>query len=129
MPHQAPNRTVWMAALAFWLVTYIAARYAVGLAPVSSTLRVAIAVAPAAPGLLVIWLAWRGVRGLDELHRKVQLEALAVAFPMCVALLWVLGLLELAVDLDRSDWSYRHVWAMVPTFYFVGLALAWRRYR
>lgn len=129
MPNRTPNRTTWLATLAVWLGTYFAARYAIELAPTGSTLRVVIALAPIAPTLLVLWLIWRSVRSLDELHRRVQFEALAVAFPLCIVLLWVLGLLELAIDLDRSNWSYRHVWAMVPMFYFVGLALAWRRYR
>lgn len=129
MANQAPNRPVWLAALAFWIGIYGAARYAIDLAPTGSTLRVAIALAPIVPTPLVLWLVWRGVRSLDELHRRVQLEALAVAFPLCIVLLWVLGLLELAIDLDRSQWSYRHIWAMVPMFYFIGLALAWRRYK
>jgi hypothetical protein len=38
-------------------------------------------------------------------------------------------LLELAIGLDPKDWSYRHVWIYLPLFYFVGLAIAWRRYK
>lgn len=112
-----------------WIGTYVAARYSVELAPVGSAVRVLIALAPIVPTVLVLWLIWRGVRSLDELHRRVQFEALAVAFPLCLVLLWVLGLLELAIDLDKSNWSYRHVWAMVPMFYLIGLALTWRRYK
>jgi hypothetical protein len=129
MPDRIPSRPVWIATLAVWIGTYIGARYSVELAPVGSTLRVLVALAPIVPTVLVLWLIWRSVRALDELHRRVQLEALAVAFPLCIVMLWVLGLLELATDLDRSNWSYRHVWAMVPMFYFIGLALAWRRYK
>jgi len=124
-----PNKAVWIAALGVWIGAYFAARYTLPLAPAGSTLRVMIALAPVLPTFLVLWLIWRSVRSLDELQRRVQLEALAVAFPLCILLLWVLGLLELAVDLDRSNWSYRHVWAMAPMFYFIGLALAWRRYK
>jgi hypothetical protein len=129
MPERIPSRPVWIATLAAWVGTYIAARYGVELAPAGSTLRVLVALAPVAPTVLVLWLIWRSVRALDELQRRVQLEALAVAFPLCIVMLWVLGLLELATDLDRTNWSYRHVWAMVPMFYFIGLALAWRRYK
>lgn len=129
MSTHAPNRVVWIAALAAWLGTYAAARFLIELAPTGSTLRVLIALAPLVPTLIVLWLVWRTVQSLDELQRRVQLEALAVAFPLCIVLLWVLGLLELAVDLDRANWSYRHVWAMLPAFYCIGLALAWRRYK
>lgn len=129
MPNRRPNNSVWILSLAAWIGTYVAARYSVELAPAGSALRVLIALAPIVPTVLVLWLIWRGVRSLDELHRRVQFEALAVAFPLCLVLLWVLGLLELAIDLDKSNWSYRHVWAMVPMFYLIGLALAWRRYK
>ncbi len=129
MSDRPPNRPLWLLTLAGWIGTYVAARSCVELAPVGSALRVLIALAPIVPTLLVLWLIWRSVRSLDELHRRVQLEALAVAFPLCLVLLWVLGLLELAIDLDRSNWSYRHVWVMVPVFYLIGLALAWRRYK
>lgn len=129
MPDRSPSRSVWVVTLVAWIGTYIAARYSVELAPVGSTLRVLIALAPVVPSVLVLWLIWRGVRSLDELHRRVQFEALAVAFPLCLVLLWVLGLLELAIDLDKANLSYRHVWAMFPMFYLIGLALAWRRYQ
>jgi hypothetical protein len=128
MGRTAPNRAVWIAALAVWIGTYIVARAAIELAPAGSPLRLWVALAPLVPTVFVLVLIWRGIRSLDELQRKIQLEALAVAFPLCLVLLWVLGLLELAIDLDRSNWSYRHVWAMVPMFYLIGLAAAWRRY-
>lgn len=129
MTNHGPNRSVWLITLAAWVGTCVAARYSVELAPAGSALRVLIALAPIVPTVLVLWLIWKGVRSLDELHRRVQFEALAVAFPLCMVMLWVLGLLEVAIDLDKSNWSYRHVWAMVPMFYLIGLALAWRRYK
>jgi hypothetical protein len=70
----------------------------------------------------------RAARDLDELERRIQLEALAFAFVLAVLLLMTLGLMELAITLNRDDWSYRHVWAMLPMLYFGGLALARRRY-
>ena len=39
-----------------------------------------------------------------------------------------LGLLEIAMPLDPADWSYRHVWAMMPLLY-IGLWRANRRYQ
>jgi hypothetical protein len=66
---------------------------------------------------------------MDELHRRVHLEALAIAFPLTMLLLMVLGLVELVIPLSPDDWSYRHVWQFLPLFYFLGLALTWRRYQ
>jgi hypothetical protein len=89
---------------------------------------VAAALLPVAPFALFLLALSRGIRKLDELERRIQLEALALAFPLAMLLLMALGLLELAVPLSRDDWSYRHVWAMLPILYYGGLALARRRY-
>ncbi len=66
---------------------------------------------------------------MDELQRKVHLEALAIAFPLAMLLLMLLGLLELIIPLSHEDWSYRHVWYFLPIFYFVGLAYTRKRYQ
>ena len=71
----------------------------------------------------------RGVRQLDELEQRIQLEALAFAFPLAMILLLTLGLLEIAIQLPPEDLSYRHVWAMLPVLYFIGLIVANRRYQ
>lgn len=91
-------------------------------------LRVAAALLPIPPFALWLMLMIRGARELDELQRRIQLEALAFAFPLTLILLLTLGLLEIAIELNPDDWSFRHVWAMLPLFYFMGLALAKRRY-
>ena len=78
--------------------------------------------------ILLVMFA-RAVRSMDELHVRVNLEALAIAFPVTLLLLFVLGNLELVIPLNRDDWSYRHVWAMGSIVYFAALSFAWRRYR
>jgi len=92
-------------------------------------IKVAAALIPVAPTALFLRVVVSAVRRLDELHRQVHLEALAIAYPLAVLLLITLGFLQLAVDLPQEDWSYRHVAAYLPLFYFVGLAVSWRRYR
>ena len=77
------------------------------------------------------WMLWeiiKGVRVMDELQQRIQLEALAVAYPLALILLMTLGLLEIAITLPPEDLSYRHVWAALPLFYFIGLAIARKRY-
>jgi len=78
--------------------------------------------------ILLVMFA-RAVRSMDELHVRVNLEALAIAFPVTLLLLFVLGNLELVIALNRDDWSYRHVWAMGAVVYVAALSFAWRRYR
>ena len=112
-----------------WISVYLLARGVLELEDLPTAVRVATAIAPTP---LFIWLLFRMVKGvaqLDELERLIQLEALAIAFPMVFVLLMTLGLLELAVPLNPDDWSYRHVWALLPTMYFFGLWRARRRYQ
>jgi hypothetical protein len=70
----------------------------------------------------------RGIRSADELERRIQLEALAFAFPVGLLLLTTLGLAQRAVTLRFEDWSYNHVWPMFVVFYLAGVALARKRY-
>lgn len=117
------------AAVGVWLVCYFVARAAIPTVARGSSAAVVLALLPVLPGVLVLWFAWRAIEGLDELHRRVHLEAMGIAFGLTVITLWTLGLLELAVTLNRNDWSLRHVWALLPMFYFIGLAFTWRRYK
>lgn len=118
---------VFIGVPALFLVAFVVAR---GLLETVTTpaVRVAAALLPVPPFVVWIILMMRGARELDELQRRIQLEALAFAFPLTLILLLTLGLLEIAIELNPDDWSFRHVWAMLPLFYFMGLALAKRRY-
>ena len=72
----------------------------------------------------------RYMRNLDELQRRIQLEALAIAFPVVLLLLMTLGLLQVAgVAISQEDWSYRHIWFLALLAYAVGVKMAERRYR
>lgn len=70
----------------------------------------------------------RAVRLLDELQQRIQLEALAFAFPASVGLVMFLGLFQRFQELPAADLSYRHVWPLMIFLYVVGLAIARWRY-
>ena len=112
-----------------WIVAWIGARGALEQSVTVTWVRVLAALAPVPLAAIALVLLVRGARELDELERRIQLEALATAFLLAVLFLMTLGLLELAITLNRNDWSYRHVWAMLPMLYFLGLGLAVARRR
>jgi hypothetical protein len=112
-----------------FVVSYLAARLGVEAFPSGSPLKLVSALLPIVPYLLFLGAMVRGARELDELQRRCQLEALAFAFLTFMVVMMTLGLLELAIVLPPEDFSYRHVWAMMPVLYFLGLARAQRRYR
>lgn len=112
-----------------WILTYFLARAMLETNQLSEGLRLLIALVPIIPFAVFLMSMLAGIREMDELHRRVHLEALAIAFPLTMLLLMLLGLIELVIPLSPDDWSYRHVWQFLPLFYFIGLAFTWRRYQ
>jgi hypothetical protein len=112
-----------------WIVCYFGARVLLRDLQLGPWLRVSVALLPIPPFALFLWSVLANIRSMDEMHRRVHLEALVIAFPWAILLLMTLGLLELAVGLNPNDWSYRHVWVFLPLFYFIGLGVSWRRYQ
>jgi hypothetical protein len=108
-------------------VSYIVARVLLEL-PLGHNARFAIALIPVLPFCLWIYELVKWARSLDELQRRMHLEAVAVAFPLATMVFMTLGLIEKAVGLNAQDWSYRHTWVFLPILYFAGLAFARRRY-
>jgi hypothetical protein len=111
-----------------WGSTFGISRGLLELPDLDRTLRILIALAPVPLFIWFLWIWMKGVAAMDELQRRIELEALAFAFPICVVILMTLGLLEVAVPLNPDDWSYRHVWAMMPVLYYAGLWRARRKY-
>jgi hypothetical protein len=112
-----------------WTIFYILARLALESSELAPWLRVTIALLPIPPFIFFLTFIISHIRSMDELHRRVHLEALAIAFPLTLLLVMTLGLMELAIGLSPEDWSYRHLWPYLVVFYFFGLVIAWRRYK
>ena len=121
----------WSAIVAgvLWFVTYFAARVLLKGSDLDTWQRVSIALLPVPFFAVFLWRVLTGVRGLDELERRIHLEALAVCYPLTLLFIMVLGLMQRAVALDFENWSYLHVWPYLVLFYIGGLAVAMRRYR
>lgn len=92
-------------------------------------LRVAIALAPTPFFVWFLWTYINGVGQMDELERRIELEALAFAFPAAIVFISMLGLLDVAITLDPRQFSLRNVWLLMPLLYYAGLYRAKRRYQ
>jgi hypothetical protein len=126
---KAPGQwTVIFTALT-WILVYLLTRWLLDNDQLPDGLRIVVALAPVIPFALFLAFILVGIRSMDELQRRIQLEALAIAFPLAILFFMMLGLLELAIPLSPEDWSYRHTWSYLPLFYFIGLAIASRRYQ
>ena len=125
---RSKSEIVGFVVFALWFMSYIGAR--LGLEVVEGHWpRLLLALLPIPFFVFVLIQAFVGISTGDELFRRMHLEALAVAFPLTITLLMVLGLLELAIGLNRDDWSYRHVWQIVVLFWLVGWIIAVRKYK
>lgn len=112
-----------------WFVAYWGARGVLESPDMAVGLKVAAALIPVPIFAVFLLLFIRLIRTMDELERRIQLEALAIAYPLAVILLMTLGLLQRAVELPFEDWSYAHVWMYVVIFYFLSIPWVARRYQ
>ena len=114
--------------LALWAVSYVTARLGAEVLSRGSLPLLVLVAIPALPFAWFLYAMIGAIRTADELERRIHLEALAVAFPLALFLLMVLGLLQLATDLNPADWSHRHLWPFLIVFWLLGQAMARRRY-
>lgn len=123
------SREIPLLPTALWIGGYLGALLLLKFGGLSLPLRIAVVFIPVIPFVLFVRRFISHLRNLDELHRRVHFEALAIAFPLAILLLMTLGLLERAHVLAPGKWSYDEVWFYLPLFYLIGLAICWRRYK
>ncbi|HEX5042707.1 MAG TPA: hypothetical protein VFV75_07360 [Candidatus Polarisedimenticolaceae bacterium] len=95
--------------------------------PPGSPARLGLAVVQAMATTLVIVLTVWGMRGLDELQRRIHLEALAGAFAGTAILVSGWGFLEIA-GAPAVRWGL-WIWPIMSVLWATGLIVARRRYR
>lgn len=128
-PRSSGGATV-VALLLAWFVLYFGIRLFLESGAVTTAgTRLMLSLIPAPVFAAFLWAFVRSLREADELERRIQLEALGIAFPLGLLLLTTLGLVQRAVTLNFQDWSYNHVWPMFAVFYLLGLMVARSRYQ
>jgi hypothetical protein len=85
-----------------------------------------VAILPVLPALWFATLFARNFGEMDELQRKIQLEALAFAFSAAVILTLGYGFLQHA-GLPIPNWVW--VWPLMGVCWIIGKFVAQRRYR
>lgn len=112
-----------------WISVYVLSRGLLELEVAPQPLRVLIAMFPV-PFFIWYLVTWmRGVARMDELQRRIELEALGFAFPAVLVVLMTTGLLDVAITLNTGDFSLRNSWLLLPILYYLGLWRAQRRYQ
>ena len=88
--------------------------------------RDVIALSPMIPAAAMAWVILRELRRMDELQRRIQLEALGFSFAGTAILTFSYGFLE---GLGYPRLSRFTVWPLLAVLWIVGLVLARRRYQ
>ncbi len=92
----------------------------------STALRIVITLAPVLPAGLMCWAIVRNLRRMDEMHLRIQLEALGFAFAASALLTFSYGFLE-NVGFPHISWTC--VWPVMGLMWIIGLQIARRRYQ
>ena len=85
-----------------------------------------VALGPMLPAAATAWVILRELRRMDELQRRIQLEALGFSFAGTAILTFSYGFLE---GLGYPRLSMFTVWPLLAALWIVGLVLARRRYQ
>jgi len=95
--------------------------------PLRSPGRIGLALLQGAATSALIALIVRPMRFSDEMQRRIQLEAMAVAFAGTAILGSTYGFL-IKAGLPEIDWG-GWIWPVMVVLWVIGLAIASRRYR
>lgn len=112
-----------------FVLAYFAARVGFDRVEQGSGAALALALLPVPFFALLIFGYVRAVRGMDELERRIQLEALVFAFPIALLIALTAGLLDLAGFHGAHNWDLPRLWPMLLFPYWFGIFLAAWRYR
>lgn len=88
--------------------------------------RFPLALTPMVPATFALWAFVRHLRRMDELQRRIQFEALSIAFGGTALLTFSYGFVE-NVGFPHLNWFF--VWPLMAVLWGIGQALARRRYR
>jgi hypothetical protein len=111
-----------------FVLVYFAVAEALAALPLAAGGRLAVTILPLVAFLWFLGTAVRVARGLDELERRIQLEALAVAYPTAIALLMAFALLDRAGFVVPGFERMRDLALLAMLPYPIGVMVAKRRY-
>ena len=112
-----------------WSLLYAACMIAIKKLEPSETVGIIVSFIPAITFILFINRLIKNINLMDEVERRIQLEAVVWAFSLGLLLLMTLGLLDMVVTLKKEYW--RNISFVIPcffVFYAVGVVITRRKY-
>jgi hypothetical protein len=111
-----------------WAITYIGCLFILKKLEPSKTLGLVLSFMPTITFALFIYNFIKAIDVMDEVERRIQLEAAVWGFSLGLLLLMTLGLLDLVVILNKEDWGYRLLIPYFFAFYLFGIFISRRKY-
>jgi hypothetical protein len=111
-----------------WSLSYIGSLFALKTLDISQAAGIILSFVTILAFALFIYKYYRSIYFMDEVQIKIQMEAVVIGFSLGLLLMLALGLLELCIQLNKDDWSYRHLFPMFIAFYFIGLLISRNKY-
>lgn len=118
---------VWVYA-AVWVVSYVGSLFALKSLNIPTAAGIVLTVVTVMAFGLFVYKYYRSIFFMDEVHVKIHMEAIVIAFSLGLLLLMTLGLVDLFVDLNPEDWSYRLLVPILIAFYLMGYFISTRKY-
>ena len=112
---------------AVWILSYFVARYLLDNWSQSQQWEFAIVSLPMFAFFWLVWVVQRALRRIDELQRRIHLEALAVAFPTTAIAVFASEYMRKAGAIAQVKPDY--VLMLMLVLWAIGFLIAWRRYR
>lgn len=124
-PSQSPVLAFWVAIVAYVVVLVVSILLIIA-SPPAAWWRIPLALAPVVPIIFAVLAFMRIFGRMDELQRRIQLEALAFSFAITGVVTFSYGCL-VYVGFPAISWVY--IFPLMIALWGVGQAIAKRRYQ
>ncbi len=114
------------ASMVAYMIVLVGSVWVLNIGGIEGGWKTAVALAPMLPGTAVALSVMRQVRSSDELQRRIQLEALSLAFAGTALATFSYGFLE---NVGYPRLSMFFVWPLMAVLWMVGGFISGRRFR
>ena len=113
------------AAFSFYAILLVASNLLDAWLHPTGTVRILLALTPMIGAAMVGWAVMRGIWRLDEMQRRIQLDAIAISFLTTALVTFGWGFAEEAGALRLPTFA---IWPIMGVAWLAGLLIARRRY-
>lgn len=114
------------ASMVAYMIVLVGSVWVLNIGGIEGGWKIAVALAPMLPGAAVALSVMRQVRSSDELQRRIQLEALSLAFAGTALATFSYGFLE---NVGYPRLSMFFVWPLMAVLWMLGGFISGRRFR